>query len=219
MAVDTVSPWTSITPETSRRMVLGAIDAFAERGYHATTTRDIAARAGLSPAALYVHYPSKAALLAQISLVGHEAALTLVEEAFARGGDDHVARLAAVAAEFTAWHARHHRVARVVQYELAALPDDVRPAVADLRRRTEGLVADAITDGVAAGAMWVAEPRRVARAVLSLGVDVARWYDPAGRDTPEDLGALYGELAVRMVGAGPAGAATGLRASPPARTQ
>jgi AcrR family transcriptional regulator len=201
VGVDTADPWAAVTPETSRRMVLGAVDAFAERGYHATTTRDIASRAGLSPAALYVHYPSKAALLAHISLLGHEAALALVQDALDRGGHDPVARLRAAVSDFVAWHARHHRVARVVQYELAALPDDVRGTVVALRRKTEALVSGEISAGVGAGVMAVEEPRRVARALLSLAIDVARWYDPGGRDTPEALGTLYADLAARMVGA------------------
>lgn len=191
--------WAAIEPEASRRMVLGAIDAFAEKGYHATTTRDIAARAGLSPAALYVHYPSKAALLAVISTTGHEAALALVEAAVARGADP-VSRLRDVVASFVAWHATNHRVARVVQYELDALPDDARAQAVALRRRIERVVATTIVDGVAAGTMDVADPRRVARAVLSLGIDVVRWYYPAGRDSPQALGALYADLALRMVG-------------------
>lgn len=187
-------------PESSRRMLSAAIDAFAERGFHATTTRDIAARANLSPAALYVHYPSKAALLAQISLHGHRSTLALLEAALGSTTDP-VDQLHAVVADFVRWHAEHHRTARVVQYELAALPDDARTQVAHLRRRIEQLVEEIIRDGTAAGTMDVAEPRRVARAVLSLSVDVARWYSPGGRDTPEVLGRLYADLAARMVGA------------------
>jgi hypothetical protein len=49
--------------------------------------------------------------------------------------------------------------------------------------------------------MQVDQPRRVARAILSMGIDVARWYDPGGRDSPAALGALYADLAARMVSA------------------
>ena len=187
-------------PDAPERMLLAAVEAFAERGYHATTTRDIASRAGLSPAALYVHFPSKAALLARISLTGHEAALDLVQRASTAGGDA-AARLGGLVTAFASWHAEHHRVARVVQYEFGALPADARQDVVALRRRIEQAVEDLIREGIAAGTMHTDQPRRVARALLSLCVDVARWYDPAGRDTPADLGALYGELAVRMVSA------------------
>jgi len=206
---DTVSSREASTdPDPSQRMLTGAIDAFAERGFHATTTRDIAARAGLSPAALYVHFPSKAALLAQISLVGHQAALELVLRAAADGADP-VERLRAVVSRFVVWHAENHRTARVVQYELAALPDDARRAVVALRRRIERSVQDLIIQGVSAGLMDVDQPRPVARAILSLSIDVARWYDPAGRDTAAELGALYADLATTMVRARPPSQVTG----------
>jgi AcrR family transcriptional regulator len=177
-----------------------AIDAFADRGYHATTTRDIATRVGLSPAALYVHFPSKQALLTRISTLGHEAAVELVTTSM-DGIPDPVGRLRAVIAAFAAWHAEHHLVARVVQHELSALADDDRRAVIVLRQQIERLVERQLEDGVAAGLMTVGDPRAVARALLSLSVDVARWYDPKGKETPEGIGTLYADLATRMVGA------------------
>lgn len=73
-------------PEAVYRLLRAAVESFAERGFHATTTRDIATGAGMSPAALYIHYPSKAALLAEISRAGHAAALALVRAAVAAWG-------------------------------------------------------------------------------------------------------------------------------------
>jgi AcrR family transcriptional regulator len=187
-------------PDSSGRLIDAAIDAFAERGYHATTTRDIATRVGLSPAALYVHFPSKQALLTQISRLGHEAAVELVDSSM-EGIDDPVGRLRAVIAAFAAWHAEHHLVARVVQHELSALADDDRRSVIALRQKIERQVERQLEAGVEAGVMQVDDPRAVTRALLSLSVDVARWYDPKGKETPEGIGALYADLATRMVGA------------------
>ena len=186
--------------DSSRRRMEAAVDAFAERGYHATTTRDIATRAGLSPAALYVHFPSKQALLTRISRLGHEAALELVTSSTA-GVDDAPARLRAVVAAFAAWNAQHHKVARVVQAELAALADAERREVIGLRQQIERHVQKLLEDGVRAGHMEVGDPRAVARALLSLSVDVARWYDPRGNETPAQIGSLYADLATRMVSA------------------
>jgi AcrR family transcriptional regulator len=179
-------------------MMEAAIDAFAERGYHATTTRDIATKVGLSPAALYVHFPSKQALLTRISRLGHEAALELVTNSMA-GIDDPLGRLRAVIRAFAAWHAEHHQVARVVQAELSALADNERREVIALRQQIERQVQRLLEDGVAADQMEVGDPRAVARALLSLSVDVARWYDPRSSETPEAIGALYADLATRMV--------------------
>jgi AcrR family transcriptional regulator len=195
-------PWDSSVPEGSRRMMEAAIDAFSERGFHATTTRDIAGRVGLSPAALYVHFPSKAALLARISRFGHEEAADLIDRAIA-SADDPLARLRAVVSRFAAWHAEYHQVARVVHQELSALPAEDLHAVVVLRRQIEQRVEEQIRDGVAAGQMDAADPRAVSRALLSLSVDVSRWYDPKGDDTPPAIGTLYADLAGRMVGAAP----------------
>ncbi|MBT0772227.1 TetR family transcriptional regulator [Kineosporia sp. J2-2] len=188
--------------DSSRRLVEAAVEAFADRGYHATTTRDIATRVGLSPAALYVHFPSKQALLTEISVVGHEAALDLVERSVTGPGSA-MTRLRAAIRAFTAWHAERHRVARVVQHELAALAPEHRDRVLGMRRRIEGAVEAQLVAGNASGEMDVPDPRAVARALLSLSVDVARWYDPRGSRTAAEIGELYADLAARMVCARP----------------
>jgi AcrR family transcriptional regulator len=192
--------WRQVQPEAARRLMLAALDSFASRGYHATTTRHIATGAGMSPAALYVHFPSKAALLSEISRTGHELTLALVERAVSPGGDP-VARMRALVEEFVAWHAERHTVARVVQYELDALPEEAHRVVADLRRRTEQVVRDAIADGVEEGSFDVPDVRTAALAVLSLGIDVARWYTVRTPKSPRTLGREYADLVLRMLGA------------------
>jgi len=194
--------WPEVQPEAARRLMLAGVESFASRGYHATTTRDIAGAAGMSPAALYVHFPSKAALLFAISKSGHQQTLDLVEDVAKQAGDPKE-RMRRIAADFAAWHARRHTVARVVQYELQALPEEEYQVVADLRRRIEQSVRDVIADGVAAGVFVVADVKTAARAVLSLGVDVARWYSDRAGKTPKALGREYADLTLRMLGAQP----------------
>ena len=192
--------WPDVQPEAARRLMLAAVESFAERGYHATTTRDIAGAAGMSPAALYVHFPSKSALLFAISQSGHEQTLTLVENVAFRDVPARE-RLRMIVEDFVAWHARRHTVARVVQYELQALPEQEFQVVADLRRRIERVVRDVIAQGVEEGAFLVGDLRTAARAVLSLGVDVARWYSDRSDKTPKALGREYAVLVLRMLGA------------------
>src|SRR5258708_316912 len=73
--------WQEIQPDAARRLLIAAVDAFAARGYHGTTTRDIADRAGLSPAGVYVHYRSKEELLYRIALIGHQHTHRVVADA------------------------------------------------------------------------------------------------------------------------------------------
>ncbi|MFJ2865634.1 TetR/AcrR family transcriptional regulator [Kitasatospora sp. NPDC087314] len=187
-------------PEAAYRLLQAAVESFAERGFHATTTRDIATAAGMSPAALYIHYQSKAALLAEISQAGHAATLELVRVAAAGEGDP-AERMRRLVEEFTAWHARARTVGRVVNYELHALPEDAYAVVAALRLDIEREVSALIEAGVADGAFQVSEVRTAARAVTSLGIDVSRWYTGRSTETPDELGRRYGELVLRMLGA------------------
>lgn len=200
------SLWEQFPEGAPRELVRAGLEAFATRGFAATTTRDIARGAGLSPAGLYVHYPSKAALLLVLSRAGHQAAARVLDEALdaqVDGDRPTVERLATAVGRFAAWHARHHRVARVVQYELGALEGDGYAEVASLRRRMQGRVAEEIAAAVDAGEADVPDVAGVARALMSLCIDVCRWYDPAGARGPDEVGELYTELARRWLVPGP----------------
>jgi AcrR family transcriptional regulator len=51
---------------TRQRILDAALDQFAERGFYGTTMRNIGAAAGITGSALYHHFPSKEALLADL---------------------------------------------------------------------------------------------------------------------------------------------------------
>ncbi|ANH90785.1 TetR family transcriptional regulator [Streptomyces sp. SAT1] len=195
-------PWAEVTPDAARRLLVAAVEAFAERGYHATTTRDIAGRAGMSPAALYIHYKTKEELLHRISRIGHEKALEILRTAARREGSA-TERLADAVSSFVRWHARGRTTARVVQYELDSLGPDARAEILALRRLVDAEVRAVVEEGVAAGEFDVPDVRGTTLAVLSLCIDVARWFNVEGPRTPEEVGALYADLVLRMVRARP----------------
>ena len=64
--------------DVGRSLLTSAVRCFASNGFHATTTRDISGAIGLSPAALYVYFPSKELVLFEIIRAGHQRALELV---------------------------------------------------------------------------------------------------------------------------------------------
>ncbi|MFE6104529.1 TetR/AcrR family transcriptional regulator [Streptomyces laurentii] len=194
------TPWGEVTPEAARRLLIAAVEAFAERGYHATTTRDIAGRAGMSPAALYIHYKTKEELLHRISRIGHDKALEILRAAAGSEGTASE-RLAAAVRSFVRWHAERHTTARVVQYELDALGPEHRTEIVALRRESDAAVRGLIEEGVASGEFDVPDVPGTTIAVLSLCIDVSRWFTTQGRRTADEVGALYADLVLRMVGA------------------
>ena len=130
-----------------------AADAFADKGFHATTTRDIAGRAGLSPAGVYVHFASKEDLLFSICERGHAAARDMLVASVASSQNPSDA-LAAILVNFSRWHAEAYRVGRIVQYEFGHLTPAHREIVMDLRRQIDAVVRSVLADGVARGAAY-----------------------------------------------------------------
>jgi len=184
--------------DTAVRIMLAAADAFAERGFHATTTRDIASRAGLSPAGVYVHFASKEVLLFELSRRGHARARDLLVAA-ADAAPNPTEALRAIIGGFSRWHAEHYELGRIVQFEFRHLSPEHREAVLGLRKDIDAVVAGVLRDGVATGEFEVDDVPVTALALLSMAIDVARWYAPDVRRTPAAIETSYGDLAVRLV--------------------
>jgi AcrR family transcriptional regulator len=192
--------WAGIESESSRRILLAGLAAFAKHGFQAATTREISEGAGMSPAALYVHYKAKSDLLYEISRIGHQSVLNDVEEALRDAPQDPEQRIRRFVAAFAKWHADHHVVARVIQYELKSLPRRQFRKIAELRKRFEELLGAELQAGVKAGAFDIAELDATRLAILSLGIDLARWYHPSDdHKTSDEVGQLYADLVARMI--------------------
>jgi AcrR family transcriptional regulator len=220
--------WNEEFGDVPRGLLTSAVRCFASNGYHATTTRDIAEGMGLSPAALYVHFPSKELVLFEIIRAGHERALACVQEPSIHAKPTSAERLQAMVSRYTAWHAHHHVAARVCQMELAGLTAAHYDEVLELRHRTNGVFRDVVAGGVADGSFAQVDVKRVTRAMLSLSIDLVRWYRLDGHDTPEQIGEFYADLALKLVARDKAGrhaapardaAETDVLAAPRARTR
>lgn len=191
----------STTPESGReRLYEAAIVAFSERGFHATTTRDIASAAGMSAAALYAHHRTKEELLWVIAIRGHQESLSIVQRAIASSTDP-TEQLRTLAHSFAEFHAREHTTARVLNYELAALEPEHRVEVDRLRHQIDHETRALVERGVASGAFHTPSATMAATAIVSLGVDVSRWFGEGHRWSPDQIADFYADIALRIVGA------------------
>lgn len=188
--------WGTGYGDVASRLLTAGVHCFADAGFHATTTRDIAKSAGLSSAALYVHFRSKEHLLFEITKVAHRKSLENLD--LDELVEDPEVRLRALVEKFVTWHACHHVAARVSQYELGGLASEHLAEIADLRRRTVAPFRTTIEEGVRQGSFVERDVGRTVRAILSLGIDLVRWYRLDGPDTPEQLGAVYAEYALAI---------------------
>src|ERR1700753_2983958 len=110
-------------------------------------------------------------------------------------------RLRAVVAEFARTQAAYHGRSKVVEYELTALSPDHYRAILGLRRKLTRHMREIVEAGAAEGSFAVPDAEGVTLAIVSLCVDVCRWF-PAGRYAdPETVAKLHSELALRLVNA------------------
>lgn len=72
---------TALAAEAPRRFLDVAARLFARDGYHAVSMRDIARALGVTPGAVYAHFPSKASVLAAVYAGGVERIAAAVDAA------------------------------------------------------------------------------------------------------------------------------------------
>jgi AcrR family transcriptional regulator len=186
----------------SERLLEAAVEAFGERGYHATTTRQIAERAGMSPAGMYIHFQSKQDVLYQVARRGHASVLAAVEEALAAEAPPE-AQVRRFVVAFTSWHAWNHSSARIQQYELHTLAREHYEEIRNVRARFGHMLKQELRRGLQSGTFKIGDLDVTSLAILSLGIDVARWYRPGIDPEPEALGEQYGDLVLAMLGVTP----------------
>jgi AcrR family transcriptional regulator len=181
------------------RLIECGVAEFADKGFHGTTTRDISLRAGLSAAAMYVHFQSKEALLCEIIREAHGAALRMMYEA---ASEDSPApeRFGSLVRALAHFHAEHATVARIANYELRALSNECRATVLEQRRAGAQLIKAAIVEGIESGDFAVVDVDRMTIFVSSTAIGISRWYKPSGQLTPAQIADEYVDIALRMVG-------------------
>lgn len=179
-----------------------ALTLFAERGYHGTSMKDIAAVLGIRAPSLYNHVASKQEILREVMSGTMEA--LLAEHAAAVGSsEDVVERLRRAAEAHVRYHARHRREIRVGNREVRSLDDPARTRVVDLRRRYARSWEGIIEAGRAAGRFDVPAPRLATYAILQMGIGVSDWFREDGPLSEAVIAYHYGDMALRLVGASP----------------
>lgn len=182
-----------------------AVELMGDRGFDGTSTRDIAAAAGVSVAALYYHFPSKLDLLREFLHDAHDIVLARLERAVGQEGTARERLDAAV--QTLIWSNLHDdfamKASRVAWREHGRLDEPDRRAIADKRQRMVDLIAQVVRDGVDAGEFATDEPKAVARAVLTLCLAVVDPFPDLGAPLDEVIG-QHQRFAAALADAAPA---------------
>ena len=170
-----------------------AVEVMGEDGYEGASMRDMAARAGVSVAALYYHFPSKLDLLREFLDEAYDVTLNRIDRRLAAVSDSPVARLDEIVSTLIASHL-HDEWAQLASYvafrEYTRLNPPERKAIDRKRRKLLELVGSVIEAGVASGDFTTDEPREAAQAIITLSTSLVEPYGEMKRSM-HDVIALY----------------------------
>ena len=106
--------------------------------------RELAKLVELQPSAIYVHFPSKERLLAELARVGHEIHHAALREALLDARSEPVSQVRALVSANARAHARHPQLAIVVNDAVDALKGELGEPARALRKQSAALLVDVL---------------------------------------------------------------------------
>ncbi len=176
-----------------------ALSEFVAHGYHGTTVRAVASRAGVTVPALYYHFENKQALLVQLLGQSMRDVLLRCEAAFKGAGAEPEDQLSAVI-ECIVLYMVHRRDMAFLDTEIRSLEPVHRAAYVALRDQLEGLLRNTIHAGVRKGTFATRYTEDASRAILTMCQGVATWYRVGGALSPQEVGIRYVQFSLNVVG-------------------
>lgn len=195
-----VNDWRDYSAPELSDILRAALDGFVEQGYHGTSIRTIAAKAGLSVPGVYHHYASKQALLVAIVELGLGELRVRSEAALAEAGDDVDDQLRLMVECLVLFHAHRQEIAFIAASEIRSLEGAARASNIASRDGQQRLMDDIVAAGIASGSFRTPDPRVTSRAIVTMCTGVAQWYRPDGPLSPEALAADYAVIARASLG-------------------
>lgn len=195
-------PVGAVQEETRERIIRAARSLFRERGYEGTAMSQLAKHAGVTTPALYWHFESKAELCG--AMLVREYRDFLEEVVRKTVGDSAEERLRIFTRTFVELQLGDQELTKNFGYfHLREYADE--PARKEIKRLERGyitFVKKLLSEGQEAGHFEIRDIGATAMALTTMCEYVIFWYRPGGRLTAEELGELYADLSIGMVGAG-----------------
>jgi AcrR family transcriptional regulator len=166
---------------------------FHERGYQATTVRDIAGRLNMQAGSLYAHIDSKEDVLWEIVNKAADQFLAAAEPIVASDLPP-ASRLRALVRAHVRVVAANLAESTIFLHEWKFLGDARRQSIAERRRLYEHLFRQVIEQGIASGDFTPTDPKMATLLVLSAVNWLPQWYNPSGPLSPDAIADTFCDL-------------------------
>jgi AcrR family transcriptional regulator len=189
----------------ARRVLAAAAALFYRNGAPATSVRDIARAAGLTPGAMYHHFSSRDELLYRLVRHGHDCLDAVIRHSVGSAGNSPDAALRAFVHAYVLGHLERPQLAQVVRREYLHLAHDDYAEIVVRRRAVRDRLSGILRAGARSGTFELIGgrhgPTRQAVMVLDMCSRTSEWFDPSGSTPAGTLADQYVAAALRLVGA------------------
>ncbi|HOO56433.1 MAG TPA: TetR/AcrR family transcriptional regulator [bacterium] len=148
-----------------KQIFKGAVKVFAEKGFHAATTREIADAAGLAKGTLYEYVEDKEEILYLVIQEAMEMVKHEIETSIA-GIDDPGERLRRAISVQLEFSRKYKDSARVIMYEMSSLSTEGKKKHSELAEDLIEILAAIIDDGIQKGRFKEMDSRLAAELFL-----------------------------------------------------
>lgn len=186
--------------DMEQKIIETAIKLFSEKGYAATSIRDIAKEVEMTSASLYYYIKSKKDLLNLIMdrylcmlITDAKKELSQVED---KGAHE---KLKALIRNHVLSHGFNSLAALVVDTEYRSIEGENKEQVRKLRDQYEELWSIVLKEGKEAGEFTINNTKITSYALISLCTGVAHWYREDGELSIEEIAEQYAMLGLKMV--------------------
>lgn len=193
--------WRTFGTDALSPPLQAALRVFVREGYHGASIRSIAEAAGLSVPGLYHHHRSKQAILDAIVTATMAEMLAHSHAAEADSDGTPVGRFDNLVEALARFHMERRDHAFLASTEMRSMDPEARTRHVAQRDQQQRLLESAVAAGIADGSFVSTYPTDAARAIASLCVSIASWYQPSGPLTQDEVVERHLDFARRIVGA------------------
>lgn len=166
---------------------------FREKGYHATSMRDIAQAVELKKGSLYHHVSSKQDIL--LALLDRALDLIIHDlEAVAGQELSPTDKLRQAMETYLVFLTEHLSLSSVLLLEHRSLEPELHDAHIPRRDHVESIWRDLIREGVEVGVFQDVDPAGAVRGLLGILNWTVTWYRPEGPLSPVEIADQYADL-------------------------
>ena len=179
---------------TARKNILdGAAELFTQRGFHATTVREIGDHVGIGQSSLYYHAKNKSQILVDINEEFMDGLVVAMDE-IAAGPGSGLDKLDLVVHELLREIAEHKDVVTVVLHERRSLPEPATVAIQEKRDHVDAVIDGILRAGIADGTIRPGSVRLTRLAISGMTNWAYTWFDPTGSLSIDGIADVFLDL-------------------------